>query len=76
LVGGISFYIVKRWQNYVNLEAQMPATKLPQLKTVTALGRIEPQGKVIKLSAAVSTEGSQVEKLLVKEGDRVKPKQT
>jgi len=72
LVGGISFYIVKRWQNYVNLEAQMPATKLPQLKTVTALGRIEPQGKVIKLSAAVSTEGSQVEKLLVKEGDRVK----
>ncbi|MEH1931125.1 MAG: ABC exporter membrane fusion protein [Nostoc sp.] len=72
LVGGISFYIVKRWQNYVNSEAQMPATKLPQLKTVTALGRIEPQGKVIKLSAAVSTEGSQVEKLLVKEGDRVK----
>ncbi len=72
LVGGISFYIVKRWENYVNSEAQMPVTKLPQLKTVTALGRIEPQGKVIKLSAAVSTEGSQVEKLLVKEGDRVK----
>lgn len=72
LVGGISFYIVKRWQNYANSEAQMPAAKLPQLKTVTALGRIEPQGKVIKLSAAVSIEGSQVEKLLVKEGDWVK----
>ncbi|WP_442936529.1 ABC exporter membrane fusion protein [Nostoc sp.] len=72
LVGGISFYIVKRWQNYANSEAQMAATQLPQLKTVTALGRIEPQGKVIKLSAAVSAEGSQVEKLLVKEGDRVK----
>ena len=71
LVCGISFYIVKRWHD-ANPEAQMPATQLPQLKTVTALGRIEPQGKVIKLSAAVSTEGSRVEKLLVKEGDRVK----
>ncbi|WP_442949414.1 ABC exporter membrane fusion protein [Nostoc sp.] len=72
LVGGISFYIVKRWQNYANSEVQVPATQLPQLKTVTALGRIEPQGKVIKLSAAVSAEGNRVEKLLVKEGDRVK----
>ncbi|MEH2351303.1 MAG: ABC exporter membrane fusion protein [Nostoc sp.] len=71
-VGGISFYIVKRWQNYVNSETQAPATQLPQLKTVTALGRIEPQGKVIKLSAAVSAEGNRVEELLVKEGDRVK----
>ncbi|MFN6482914.1 MULTISPECIES: ABC exporter membrane fusion protein [unclassified Nostoc] len=72
LVGGISFYIVKCGQNYANQEAQVPATQLPQLKTVTALGRLEPQGKVIKLSAAVSAEGSRVEKLLVKEGDRVK----
>lgn len=72
LVGGISFYIVKRGQNYANQEAQVPTTQLPQLKTVTALGRLEPQGKVIKLSAAVSAEGSRVEKLLVKEGDRVK----
>ncbi|MEH2133859.1 MAG: ABC exporter membrane fusion protein [Nostoc sp.] len=72
LIGGISFYIINRWQNYANLEAQVPATPLPQLKTVTALGRIEPQGKVIKLSAAVSADGSRVEKLLVKEGDRVK----
>jgi HlyD family secretion protein len=75
LVGGISFYIVKRWQNSANPEAQVSATQLPQLKTVTALGRLEPQGKVIKLSAAVSVEGSRVEKLLVKEGDRVKPGQ-
>ncbi|WP_392536133.1 ABC exporter membrane fusion protein [Nostoc sp. C117] len=76
LVGGISFYTVKRWQNSVTQEAQVSATQLPQLKTVTALGRIEPQGEVIKLSAAVSAEGSRVEKLLVKEGDRVKAGQT
>lgn len=71
-VGGISFYTIKLWQNSTTQETQVPTTQLPQLKTVTALGRIEPQGEVIKLSAAVSGEGSRVEKLLVKEGDRVK----
>ncbi|MBD2680850.1 MULTISPECIES: biotin/lipoyl-binding protein [Nostoc] len=75
LVGGISIYTVKFWQNSVTQESQVAAKQLPQLKTVTALGRIEPQGEVIKLSAAVSGEGSRVEKLLVKEGDRVKPGQ-
>ncbi|MBD6618471.1 biotin/lipoyl-binding protein [Komarekiella sp. 'clone 1'] len=75
LVGGIGFYTVKRWQNSANQEVQTPITKLPQLKTVTALGRIEPRGKVIKLSATASSEGSRVEQLLVKEGDRVKPGQ-
>ncbi|MDZ8185474.1 MAG: ABC exporter membrane fusion protein [Nostoc sp. ChiSLP02] len=72
LVGGISFYTIKLWQNPATQEAQVEGTQLPQLKTVTALGRIEPQGEVIKLSAAGSVEGSRVEKLLVKEGDRVK----
>jgi HlyD family secretion protein len=75
LIGGISFYTVKHWQNFANQEAQTP-TNLPDLKTVTALGRIEPQGKVIKLSAAVSAEGSRVEELLIKEGDRIKAGQT
>jgi HlyD family secretion protein len=49
-----------------------PVEIIPELKTVTALGRIEPQGEVIKLSAPGSSEGSRVEKLLVQEGDRVK----
>ncbi|ELS34103.1 MULTISPECIES: ABC exporter membrane fusion protein [Pseudanabaena] len=38
--------------------------------TVTALGRLEPQGEVIKLSAN-STNSNRLEKLLVQEGDRV-----
>ncbi len=44
---------------------------LPEIKTVTALGKIEPQGKVIKLSAPASNQGSRVEKLLVAEGETV-----
>jgi HlyD family secretion protein len=37
---------------------------------VTALGRLEPQGEVIKIAA--STSGSRVAQLLVKQGDLVK----
>ncbi|WP_341531241.1 ABC exporter membrane fusion protein [Nostoc sp. UHCC 0302] len=70
-VSGIVFYTVKRWRTSANQEVQAP-TKLPEIKTVTALGRIEPQGTVIKLSATASTEGSRVEQLLVREGDTVK----
>jgi HlyD family secretion protein len=51
--------------------AQEQSINLPEIKTVTALGRIEPKGKVIKLSAPASTQGSRVEKLLVAEGETV-----
>ncbi|MBM0744464.1 ABC exporter membrane fusion protein [Phormidium sp. CLA17] len=44
----------------------------PFLPTVNALGRLEPQGKVINVSApSQSMGGSQVIELRVKEGDRV-----
>ncbi|OUL34212.1 HlyD family secretion protein [Nostoc sp. T09] len=75
LVGGISFYTVKRLQYSGNSNTEVAAKKLPQIKTVTALGRLEPKGEVIKLSATVSTQGSRVEQLLIKEGDRVKKNQ-
>ncbi len=72
---GISVYTVLKFQDAANQKAQTPATVLPEIKTVTSLGRIEPKGKVIKISATTSTEGNRVEQLLVKEGDKVKPGQ-
>lgn len=39
---------------------------------VTALGRIQPEGKITYLSAPNSINGVRVEKLMVKEGDKVK----
>ena len=48
----------------------VPAPKPIVAKSVTALGRLEPQGEVIKLAA--STSGSRVAQLLVKQGDLVK----
>ena len=46
-------------------------TKPSEPETVVALGRIEPLGKVISLSAPTSLEAVQVEELLVKENDRL-----
>ena len=54
-----------------NLEQQV----IPEIKTVTALGRLEPEGEVINLAASSSGQGSQgnkIDKLLVKEGEEVK----
>ncbi|WP_373481370.1 HlyD family efflux transporter periplasmic adaptor subunit [Geminocystis sp.] len=41
------------------------------VKTVTALGRIEPQGEVIHISAPSPSLNSRIDELLVKEGDMV-----
>ncbi len=52
--------------------AAAAAVTASQLTTVTALGRLEPKGEVIKVSASGSTEGNRIDRLLVKEGDRLK----
>ncbi|MBR8833437.1 MAG: ABC exporter membrane fusion protein [Stigonema ocellatum SAG 48.90 = DSM 106950] len=74
LVAGVLIYTVYHRINLRTVQKhEVPI--IPQVKTVTALGRLEPKGEVIKLSAPASLEGNRVEKLLVKEGDRVKPGQ-
>ncbi|MEH2253661.1 HlyD family efflux transporter periplasmic adaptor subunit [Nostoc sp.] len=72
-IGGISVYTVMKFQATANEKQKAPVAVQPVVKTVTALGRLEPKGEVIKLSAPSSNgEGNRVEQLLVKEGDRVK----
>jgi HlyD family secretion protein len=69
--------------HYAGMFAQQPpatttqadklATAKQQIEAVTALGRLEPLGEVIKVSAPSSQAGaSTIERLMVKEGDRVK----
>ncbi|MBE8985652.1 HlyD family efflux transporter periplasmic adaptor subunit [Nostoc sp. LEGE 12450] len=71
-IGGISVYAVMKFQATANEKQKTPVAVQPVVKTVTALGRLEPKGEVIKLSAPSSTEGNRVEQLLVKEGDSIK----
>lgn len=46
------------------------------IKVVSALGRIEPQGQIIKLAPTPDLGGAKIAQLLVKEGDRVTRGQT
>ncbi|WP_414587612.1 HlyD family efflux transporter periplasmic adaptor subunit [Scytonema sp. PCC 10023] len=69
--GGVGVYTVQKTRN-TNAEAvKKQAVPVVQVKTVTALGRLEPKGEIIKLSAPASAEGSRVEKLLVREGSKI-----
>jgi HlyD family secretion protein len=67
---GAGLFIWQQSQNAAVQQAQMAVP--PVTKTITALGRLQPQGEVIKLSAPTSTNGNRVDRLLVKEGDLVK----
>lgn len=61
------------WLRIASVKQETPApVTAPVIKTVTALGRLAPHSEVIKLSAPTANQGSRVDRLLVKEGDRVK----
>ncbi|WP_218080571.1 ABC exporter membrane fusion protein [Anthocerotibacter panamensis] len=50
-----------------------PAPVLSVVSAVTALGRLEPHGEIVHLSApTLALESARIARLLVKEGDRVK----
>lgn len=44
---------------------------MPEIKTVTALGRIEPEGEIIEVSVSSAAEGNRIEELLVRQGDTI-----
>lgn len=73
-MGGASIYTLQRFKG--GEITKKPEPQIPAIKTVTALGRLEPKGEVIQLSApTMGGEGSRVEQLLVKEGDKVRASQ-
>ncbi|BAY07587.1 ABC exporter membrane fusion protein [Calothrix sp. NIES-2098] len=72
VTAGASVYTVNKFQTDSGKKPEIATPIQPVVKTVTALGRLEPNGEVIKLSAPTTNEGNRVEQLLVKEGDRVK----
>ena len=71
LGGGMAYWYIA--QTKTQTVEPEPITKLAPI-AVTALGRLEPAGEVIKLSVA-NAQDSRVNELLVEEGDRVTAKQ-
>jgi len=74
LISGIAVYSTRNNETETDTVPQI--TIAPSDINVTALGRIEPLGGVIELSAPPSQGGAKVAQLLVKEGDRVKADRT
>lgn len=70
-LGGVAFTKFQQTQNQTTATQKL-ATKPPTATKVTALGRLEPLGEVIKLSAPSSVTGVRVDQILVKEGQRVR----
>jgi HlyD family secretion protein len=66
--GGIAVYLPTRSPNS---ETAPVTTVTPQIQTVTALGRLEPDGEIIHLKASTSTQESRIAELLVQAGDQV-----
>ncbi|MEW6492212.1 MAG: ABC exporter membrane fusion protein [Cyanobacteriota bacterium] len=69
--GGTLVYGLKTFHSTEQPAAVAPAA-IPEITKVTALGRLEPRGEVIQLSAPTSAEGNRVAQLLVKPGDKVR----
>ncbi|MEO1125397.1 MAG: ABC exporter membrane fusion protein [Cyanobacteria bacterium J06639_16] len=76
ILGVAGFTIWRGWQSAQVRDAQTEVSTAPIIPTVTALGRLEPEGETINLTAPTSTQESRIDQLLVKEGDRVEAGQT
>ncbi|MGD1913378.1 MAG: ABC exporter membrane fusion protein [Rivularia sp. (in: cyanobacteria)] len=68
----ITFYTYLRLRSNIPSQSPIPANTTPARVAITALGRIEPEGEVIQLSAPSSVSGLRVEKLLVSQRSKVK----
>ncbi|MEM6837907.1 MAG: HlyD family efflux transporter periplasmic adaptor subunit [Cyanobacteria bacterium P01_C01_bin.120] len=68
---GIGVWQVGQMRQVRLQEAAQQAAAQVEITTVTALGRLEPQGEMIQLTAPTSTQESRIDQLLVRAGDRV-----
>jgi HlyD family secretion protein len=74
LVGTTGIYLFNQRNANNSVESNIPTA--PVIKSVNALGRLEPKDQVIKVSAPTSMgSGSRILQLLVNEGDLVKANQ-
>lgn len=69
----VALYSYLRFRPMISSRSQpTPVSTTPARVAITALGRIEPEGRAIQLSAPSSVNNSRVERLFVNQGSRVK----
>lgn len=68
ITGAVSFYAVSQ---FIPKPAQQTAETTLTVRKIAALGRLEPEAEIIRLSAPIALDGDRISQLLVKQGDRV-----
>lgn len=76
IVSATAIYTISQAAQRESTQSASLQTEAPEIKAVTAIGRIEPQGEMIKLAPSPDLGGTKIAQLLVQEGDRVKQGQT
>jgi HlyD family secretion protein len=73
VAGGVTVYAVTQMRSTSEAAASAPTVvaSIPTARSVAALGRLEPQGEVTRLSAPASLEGNRASQVLVREGEAV-----
>ena len=69
LVGGVAY---RMGISRPNQQSSAVVSAAPTVKTISALGRLEPQGEVIQVFAPTSAEGARVEALRVTHGQQIR----
>ena len=72
-LGVSGWFVISRFSNNMAQPASVTTTSSKeQPKAISALGRLEPQGEVIKVASPSTLGSSRIIRLMVKEGDVVK----
>ena len=75
LFGGATIYTIRQFSTVPEPEI-IPEAIIPEIKTVTALGRLEPAGEIIEISVSSGASGNLIQELLIQEGDKVQQGET
>jgi HlyD family secretion protein len=69
LIGGVSYY---RFSQRSDLSSSEPAQAVAAPERISALGRLEPESRVIRLSPPLALDGDRILEIRVKEGETVR----
>ncbi len=75
LFGGATIYTIRQFSTVPEPEI-IPEAIIPEIKTVTALGRLEPAGEIVEISVSSGASGNLIQELLIQEGDKVQQGET
>lgn len=76
ITAATTIYGISQFTFLARTAAPTPQETTPPVRKIKALGRLEPEGEVIRVGAPLSLDGDRLAQILVKEGEKVQVAQT